>query len=51
MPFDDVADGFAAAIDGLLGDDERAVGLLGAIKTDEISARIDEAATSGDVLL
>ena len=51
MPFDDVADGFAAAIGGLLGDDERAVGLLGAIKTDEISARIDEAATSGDVLL
>jgi phenylacetic acid degradation protein paaN len=51
MPFDDVADGFAEAIGGLLGDDERAVGLLGAIKTDEISARIDEAATSGDVLL
>ncbi|MCZ6462442.1 MAG: phenylacetic acid degradation protein PaaN [Actinobacteria bacterium] len=51
VPFDDVADGFAAAISGLLGDDERAVGLLGAIKTDEISARIDEAATSGDVLL
>ncbi|MCH8990856.1 MAG: phenylacetic acid degradation protein PaaN [Acidobacteria bacterium] len=51
VPFDDVAVGFAAAIDGLLSDDERAVGLLGAIKTDEISARIDEAATSGDVLL
>ena len=51
VPFDDVANGFAAAIGGLLGDDERAVGLLGAIKTDEISARIDEAATSGDVLL
>jgi len=51
VPFDDVANGFAAAIGGLLGDDERAVGLLGAIKTDEISARIEEAATSGDVLL
>ena len=51
VPFDDVAVGFAAAIDGLLGDDERAVGLLGAIKTDEISARIDEAATSANVLL
>ena len=51
VPFDDVAAGFAAAIGGLLGDDERAVGLLGAIKTDEISARIDEAATSANVLL
>lgn len=51
VPFDDVAARFASAIGGLLGDDERAVAILGAIKTDEISARIGEAAASGDLLL
>ncbi len=51
VPFDDVAAGFAAAVGGLLGDDERAAGLLGALKSEEIAARIDEAANSGEVLL
>jgi phenylacetic acid degradation protein paaN len=49
--FDEVATGFAAAIGGLLGDDERAVGILGAIKSNQIASRIDEAASSGEVLL
>jgi acyl-CoA reductase-like NAD-dependent aldehyde dehydrogenase len=51
VSFDDVAAGFAAAVGGLLGDDERAVGLLGAIKSDDIAARVEEAASSGEVLL
>jgi phenylacetic acid degradation protein paaN len=51
VPFDEVAAGFAGAIGGLLGDDARAVEILGAIKSDEIAARVDEAAATGDVLL
>jgi phenylacetic acid degradation protein paaN len=51
VPFDDVAAGFATAVGGLLGDDERAIGLLGAIKSDDIAARVEEAADSGEVLL
>lgn len=51
VSFDDVATGLAAAIDGLLGDDERAAGLLGAIKSEASLARLDEAAGSGEVLL
>ena len=51
VAFDEAASGFAAAIGGLLGDDERAAGLLGAIKSGAIGARVDEAAASGEVLL
>ena len=51
VPFDDVATGFARAVGGLLGDDERAVGLLGAIKSEQILARVAEASESGEVLL
>ncbi len=51
VPFDDVAAGFAKAVGGLLGDDERAVGLLGAIKSEQISARVSEASEAGKVLL
>ena len=51
IPFDDVAAGFAKAVGGLLGDDERAVGLLGAIKSEQISARVSEASEAGEVLL
>jgi phenylacetic acid degradation protein paaN len=51
VSFDDAAAGFAAAVGGLLGEDERAVGLLGAIKSDDIAARVEEAASSGEVLL
>jgi phenylacetic acid degradation protein paaN len=51
VPFDDVAARFAAAVGGLLGDDERAVGLLGAIKSDATLARVDDATASGEVLL
>ena len=51
VPFDEVAGGFADAVGGLLSDDERAAGLLGAIKSDEILARVDEASGAGEVLL
>ena len=51
VPFDDVAAGFAKAVGGLLGDDERAAGLLGAIKSEQILARVAEASEAGDVLL
>jgi phenylacetic acid degradation protein paaN len=51
VSFDDAAAGFAAAVGGLLEDDSKAVGLLGAIKSDDIAARVEEAASSGEVLL
>jgi phenylacetic acid degradation protein paaN len=51
VSFDDVAGGLAGAIDALLAEDERAAGLLGAIKSDTILARVDEASGSGRVLL
>jgi phenylacetic acid degradation protein paaN len=51
VSFDDVVAGFAGAIGGLLGDDARAVEILGAIKSPEIAARVGEAAATGDVLL
>ena len=51
VAFDDVAARFAEAIAGLLGDDKRAVEVLGSIKSDEILARIEEAAGTGEVLL
>jgi phenylacetic acid degradation protein paaN len=51
LSFDDVVSGFAGAIEGLLGDDVRAAGVLGAIKSEDTLARIDEAAGSGEVLL
>jgi phenylacetic acid degradation protein paaN len=41
----------AAAIDGLLGDDGRAVSILGAIAGASISERLDEAGSLGDVVL
>ena len=42
VSFDDVVAGLVKAIDGLLGDPERAAGVLGAIATDATLARIDE---------
>jgi phenylacetic acid degradation protein paaN len=49
--FDEVAGGLAAAIDGLLADDQRAGDILGSIKGHEIAGRIADAAGSGSVLL
>jgi phenylacetic acid degradation protein paaN len=49
--FDEVAGGLAAAIDGLLADDQRAGDILGSIKGREIAGRIADAAGSGSVLL
>ena len=41
VSFDDVVAGLVKAVDGLLGDPERAAGVLGAIATDATLARID----------
>jgi len=49
--FDDVASGLVEEIGGLLSDDERAGDILGAIKLDDISDRMADAATTGEVLL
>ena len=51
VSFDDVSAGFAAAVDGLLGDHARASDILGSIKGADTLSRIDEAATGGEVLL
>ena len=48
--FEDVATGLAGAIEGLLGDDQRASDILGSIKSAETLERLDEAADSGRVL-
>lgn len=50
VSYDDVVAGFVRAIDGLLGDDERASGILGAIKGTDTLERIGVAESSGDVL-
>jgi phenylacetic acid degradation protein paaN len=50
VPYADIVTGFVGAIDGLLGDDERAVSVLGAIKGADSIERIDEASASGTVL-
>jgi phenylacetic acid degradation protein paaN len=50
VPYDDVVSGFVSAIDGLLGDDARAAGILGAVKGAATLARVDEAAEDETVL-
>jgi len=50
MSYDDVVAAFVAAIDGLLGDDARAVAILGALKGAATLSRIEEAASTGTVL-
>lgn len=50
VPFDTVVEGFVAAIDGLLGDDARAAGILGAVKGEATLDRIDAAGDTGTVL-
>jgi len=49
--FDEVAGGLAAAIDGLLSDDQRAGDILGSIKGAAVADRIAVATASGEVLL
>lgn len=51
VSFDDVARGLADAIGGLLSDDGRAGDILGAIKGEATLARIEEASSTGEVLL
>ncbi len=50
VPYDDVVEGFVGAIEGLLGDDDRAAAILGAVKGDATLARLDTAVTSGTLL-
>ena len=50
VSYDDVVSGFVSAIDGLLGDDARAAGILGAVKGEATLARVDEAAANENVL-
>jgi phenylacetic acid degradation protein paaN len=51
VPYQEVVEGFAKSIGGLLGDDARAGAILGAIKGSDTRDRIAEASTLGDVLL
>jgi phenylacetic acid degradation protein paaN len=50
IAYDDVVSGFVTAIDGLLGDDARAAGILGAVKGEATLDRVNEAAAGGSVL-
>ena len=47
----EVAEGLAAALDRLLGDDARAVELLGGVVNDGVVARLDAAGSRGDALV
>jgi phenylacetic acid degradation protein paaN len=47
--FDDVVDGIGTALDALLGEDAKAVELLGAIANDSVRERLDAAASQGTV--
>jgi phenylacetic acid degradation protein paaN len=47
----EVAAGIAGALDKLLGDDARAVELLGAVVNDDVLRRLDSAGSRGDVLV
>lgn len=49
--FDDIVGHLTGAISGLLGDDARAAGILGAIKSQDTIERIGAAESSGDVRL
>lgn len=51
VPFEEVARGFSEAVGALLGDDGRAVEVLGAVKSSESLERVGIAAKSGRVLL
>jgi phenylacetic acid degradation protein paaN len=50
VSYDDVVSGFVSAVDGLLGDDARAAGILGAVKGKATLLRVDEAAAGAAVL-
>lgn len=49
--YEDVVADIAEAVNGLLGDDARANGLLGALVNPDVKARLDAAAGLGDVAL
>lgn len=51
VPVDEVVAGLASAIEGLLGDDARAVEILGAIKSPAAVERVEAAAGLGEVVL
>ncbi|MFS8200243.1 phenylacetic acid degradation protein PaaN [Streptomyces sp. CWNU-52B] len=49
--YDEVVADLARAVDGLLGDDARANGLLGALVNPDVKARLEAAASLGEVAL
>ncbi|MEV6163572.1 phenylacetic acid degradation protein PaaN [Streptomyces sp. NPDC052052] len=49
--YDEVIEDIAAAVDGLLGDDARANGLLGALVNPDVKARLEAAEELGEVAL
>ncbi|WP_416970291.1 phenylacetic acid degradation protein PaaN [Streptomyces sp. 4F14] len=49
--YDDVVADLARAVDGLLGDDARANGLLGALVNPDVKARLEAASALGEVAL
>ncbi|HEY8981251.1 MAG TPA: phenylacetic acid degradation protein PaaN [Streptomyces sp.] len=49
--YDDVVADLARAVDGLLGDDARANGVLGALVNPDVKARLEGAASLGEVAL
>ncbi|WP_046497891.1 phenylacetic acid degradation protein PaaN [Streptomyces odonnellii] len=49
--YDEVVADLAASVSGLLGDDARAAGLLGALVNPDVKARLEAAAALGDVAL
>ncbi|MET8982538.1 phenylacetic acid degradation protein PaaN [Streptomyces sp. NPDC004539] len=49
--YDDVVADLARAVDGLLGDDARANGVLGALVNPDVKARLEAAASLGEVAL
>lgn len=51
VSYEDVVAGFVAAIEGLLGDDERAAAILGGLKGEATLARLDSAPGTGRSLL
>lgn len=51
LSVDDVVEGVAAAVSKLTGDDAKAVELIGAIVSDDVDRRVDEAASLGETVL
>ena len=51
LSYDEVTAGVAKAVEKLTGDDAKAVELIGALATDDVAQRVENAASLGDVVL